>query len=138
MMFNITVSSGEYCSILVHFIPNYGYKYDINSLIVSPPTAVIFVFFIVTLFKKYWHKLEPVHVFELNTLVDMAIILIVHFFNQLDVFLPEQSAFCALFNFLVNWSVISFFADFSLGQIDKVRTKIESHLCLHLVLPSTF
>ena len=123
-MFNITISSGELCSILVHFSPNYGYKYDLYNLSISPPIAVIFVYFIVKLFKKYWHKLEPVHVFELNTLVDMAIILIVHFFNQLDVFLPEESAaYCAPLNFLVNWSEISFFADFSLGQLDKVKIK---------------
>ena len=123
MAFNISLSTGDNYSILIHFLPSDRYRYDFYCFAVSPPLVVILIIFIIKLFKKYWHKLEPVHVFELNTLLDMAIILIFNFLNQLDVFLAGESAYCNVINFLIYWSEIAFFADFSLGQLDKVRIK---------------
>ena len=71
---------------------------------------------------RHRHNIEAAHILELNILLDMTISLILNGLQNFDSFffeIIEGDSFCILIHAVTHWAKFSFFADFSLGEIDK-------------------
>ena len=88
------------------------------SLWISPIVGTAYLGCLVCLGLRHRHNIEPVHILELNTLLDITVVTITTALQNLDYFL-QADLYCIIIHALKRWAKFSFFADFSLGEIDK-------------------
>ena len=88
--------------------------------IVDPILNLLHFSMLAHLLKKYKYKLEPVHIFEINTLVDKCLLLLNlglrHFFGHQ---LGYKSLFCKISTVITFASRLSFYLDICWTQIDR-------------------
>ena len=89
-------------------------------LILDPILNLLYFSILGHLCKKYKNKLEPVHIFELNTLVDKCLVMfnlaLRHFIGGQ---LGHESWFCKISNIIEFSSRLSFYLDICWTQIDR-------------------
>ena len=92
------------------------------SLWMDPVLITAYLGFLVGLSLRHRHNIEAVHILELNTLLDITVFTIFKGLQNFDSFLLniiEGDSFCIFIHAVKQWAKFSFFADFSLGEIDK-------------------
>ena len=89
-------------------------------MILDPILNLLHISMLVHLCKKYKHKLEPVHIFEINTLVDDYLMIfnlaLRHFIGGQ---LGDESLFCKISTIITFASRLSFYLDICWTQIDR-------------------
>ena len=90
-------------------------------LIVDPILNLLHISMLGHLYKKYKYKLEPVHILELNTLLDECLMIFIlalrHFLGgQLG---QQESWFCKISNIITFATRLSFYLDICWTQIDR-------------------
>ena len=90
------------------------------SYITDPVIILALVSSLCWLFSRYKHNLEPVHLLELNTLLDLNIQMFVKGFDNFDhLFLNDKETICVGVHIVKLWARQSFLLDFSACQLDK-------------------
>ena len=89
-------------------------------LIVDPILNLLHISMLGHLYKKYKYKLEPVHILELNTLLDECLMIFIlalrHFLGGQ---LGHESWFCKISNIITLATRLSFYLDICWTQIDR-------------------
>ena len=67
---------------------------------------------------RHRHNIEAVHILELNTLLDITVVTVCKGLQNFDFYL-QADLYCIIIHALKHWAKFSFYADFSLGEIDK-------------------
>ena len=88
------------------------------SLWIDPILITAYLGSLVGLGLRHRHKIEPVHTLELNTLLDITLVVICKGLQNFDFYL-QADLYCILIHAVKHWAKFSFYADFSLGEIDK-------------------
>lgn len=91
-----------------------SWSYSIDPVLVS-----IYVYYLVKLIKKYIKKLDTVHVFELSTLIDLALVVMCKAFGNIEPFLDEWSPICMIEKFIFNSSRLSVLTNICSGEINR-------------------
>ena len=90
------------------------------SLVLDPIMNLLHISMLVHLCKKYKHKLEPVHIFEINTLVDLCLIIsnlaLRHLMGEQ---LGNESLFCKISTIITFASRLSYYLDICWTQLDR-------------------
>ena len=68
--------------------------------------------------RKHRHNIEAVRILELNTLLDITIVVICKGLQNFDFYL-QADLYCIIVHAIKHWAKFSFYSDFSLGEIDK-------------------
>ena len=89
-------------------------------LILDPILNLLHISMLVFLYKRYKNKLEPVHIFEINTLVDECLMIfnlaLRHFVGDQ---LGYESLFCRISTLITFAARLSFYLDICWTQIDR-------------------
>ena len=89
-------------------------------MIFAPVLNLLHISMLVHLCKKYKHKLEPVHIFEINTLVDKCLMLSnLALRNFIGEQLGHESLICKISTIITFASRLSFYLDICWTQIDR-------------------
>ena len=86
--------------------------------ITEPFLLVYYGCYSVKLTRKYFHKLEPSHILELNILFDRFVLNLYMFLTNFESLLPEWSVFCTIHHLLIYITRISIHADICAGEVD--------------------
>ena len=93
-----------------------------SSYIIDPIILAIWISFYLyqlgKLIPKYWHTMEPVHVYEINSMGDLTIIIIQIAFTNIEPVISPNSCICLLSQFVgkvFRWSLM---ADISMSQVN--------------------
>ena len=93
---------------------------QVASMILDPIMNLLHISMLVHLCKKYKHKLEPVHIFEIITLVDLCVIIsnlaLRHLLGEQ---LGNESLFCKISTIITFASRLSYYLDICWTQLDR-------------------
>ena len=93
---------------------------QVASMILDPIMNLLHISMLVHLCKKYKHKLEPVHIFEIITLVDLCVIIsnlaLRHLLGEQ---LGNESLFCKISTIITFASRLSYYLDICWTQFDR-------------------
>ena len=87
--------------------------------ITEPFLLVYYGCYSVKLTRKYFHKLEPSHILELNILFDRFVLNLYMFLTNFESLLPEWSIFCTIHHLLIYITRISIHADICAGEVNR-------------------
>ena len=79
----------------------------------------------VQVYRKHQHALEPLHILELNTLVNIFFLGLIRGINKLAIFQLNNSVLCSFIQWLIFYSQINIPAGIVMSQVDRF-------LALHL------
>ena len=79
----------------------------------------------VQVYRKHRHALEPLHILELNTLVNIFFLGLIRGINKLAIFQLNNSVLCSFIQWLIFYSQINIPAGIVMSQVDRF-------LALHL------
>ena len=85
---------------------------------VDPLLFTAYVTSLYYLGSKHRYNIEAVHILELNTLLDITIVVICKGLQNFDFYL-QADLYCIIIHAIKHWAKFSFYSDFSLGEIDK-------------------
>ena len=88
------------------------------TYIIDPVWISLYLYQLGKLIPKYWHTMEPVHVYEINSMGDLTIIIIQIAFTNIEPVISPNSCICLLSQFVgkvFRWSLM---ADISMSQVD--------------------
>ena len=88
------------------------------SYIIDPIWISLYLYQLVKLITKYWHTMEPAHVYEINSMGDLTIVIIQRAFTNIESLISPHSYICLLSQFVEKVSRWSLFADISMSQVD--------------------
>ena len=88
------------------------------SYIIDPVLISLYLCCLYRLIKKYWHTMEPVHIFEINSVLDLTIIVILRAVNNVETMIPPDSYICILRQYVEMVSRWSLMADISMSQVN--------------------
>ena len=88
------------------------------SYIIDPLLISLYLYNLSMLIKKYWHTLEPVHIFEINSVLDLTIIVALRAVNNIEKMIAPDSWVCILRHYVEIVSRWSLMADISMSQIN--------------------
>ena len=88
------------------------------SYIIDPIWISLYLYQLVKLITKYWHTMEPVHVYEINSMGDLTIIIIQRAVTNIEPLISPHSSICLLSQFVGKVSRWSLMADISMSQVD--------------------
>ena len=88
------------------------------SLWTDPVLITAYLGCLVSLGLRHRHNIEAVHILELNTLLDITVAVIFKGLQNFDFYI-QADLYCIIIHAVKQWAKFSFFADFSLGEIDK-------------------
>ena len=80
------------------------------SLWIIPTVSTAYLGCLVGLGLRHRHNLEPVHILELNTLLDITIVTICSALQNLDFYL-QVNLYCIIMHAIKQFAKLSFFAD---------------------------
>ena len=97
------------------------------------PTPLILILTLVSLsggvavqvYRKHRHVLEPLHIFEVNTLVNFSIFCLIRASNQLVIFQLCSPVICSVIQWLTLYCKINVYTGIIMSQVDRI-------LVLHL------
>ena len=79
----------------------------------------------VQVYRKHRHVLEPLHIFELNTLVNFSVLGLIRASNQVVILQLSTPVVCSIFQWLTLYCKINVYAGIIMSQVDRF-------LALHL------
>ena len=88
------------------------------SYLTDPLLITGYVVSLVWLGLWHRHNIEAVHILELNTLLDITLVIVCKGLQNFDFYL-QADLYCIIIHAVKHWAKFSFYADFSLGEIDK-------------------
>ena len=88
------------------------------SYIIDPIWISLYIYQLVKLITQYWHTMEPVHVYEINSMGDLTIIIIQRAVTNIEPLISPHSCICLLSQFVGKVSRWSLMADISMSQVD--------------------
>ena len=88
------------------------------SYIIDPMWISLYLYQLGKLITKYWHIMEPVHVYEINSIGDLTIVIIQRAFTNIESVISPHSYICLLSQIVEKVSRWSLFADISMSQVD--------------------
>ena len=84
----------------------------------DPLLITAYVVCLVGLGLRHRHNIKAVHILELNTMLDITVVIICKGLQNFDFYL-QADMYCIIIHAIKQWAKFSFYADFSLGEIDK-------------------
>ena len=88
------------------------------SYLSDPLLITVYGLCLVVLGLRHRNNIKAVHILELNTLLDLTVGVICHGLQNFDFYL-QGDLYCIIIHTIKQWAKFSFYADFSLGEIDK-------------------
>ena len=88
------------------------------SYIIDPIWISLYLYQLGKMITKYWHTMEPVHVYEINSMGDLTIIIIQRAVTNIEPLISPLSSICLLSQFVGKVSRWSLMADISMSQVD--------------------
>ena len=91
------------------------------SSVIFPFLLSFYLYILVKSYLKHRNHLEPVHIFELNSLLSITVYITSSDFGlgNFNKYFPNWSPYCILLNYLQYSSRLSIFADLSASQADR-------------------
>lgn len=91
------------------------------SSIIFPFLLSFYLYMLGKLYLKHKNRFEPVHVFELSSLLSITVYIMSSDFGlgNFSKYFPNGSLYCILLNYLQYCSRLSLFADLSASQLDR-------------------
>ena len=102
-----------------------GWRLEPIPLMMALVMASIHGAVAVKVFRRNRHDLEPLHIFELNTLVSFSGFCLIRAIKQLVIFPLTSSVLCSIIQWFTFYSKINIFAGIVMSQVDRF-------LALHL------
>ena len=87
--------------------------------------AILYGGVAVQVYRKQRHDLEPIHIFELNTLANFSVFCVIKALKQLVIFQLTNSVLCSIIQWFIFYSKINIYAGIVMSQVDRF-------LALHL------
>ena len=96
-----------------------------TGLIMALVMATLYGGVAVQVYRKHRHVLEPLHILELNTLVNLSFFCLIRGIKKLAIFQLTNSVLCSVMQWLLFYSRINIVAGIIMSQVDRF-------LALHL------
>ena len=81
--------------------------------------AVLYTVVAEKIYSKYKYSLEPIHVYELNNLINWALLAMFNALTALDIFFDDSDLFCPIVHFAMYYVVFSFYLGILITQADR-------------------
>ena len=88
------------------------------TYIIDPIWISLYLYQLGKLITKYWHIMEPVHVYEINSMGDLTVVIIQRAFTNIESLISPHSSICLLSQFVGKVFRWSFLADISMSQVN--------------------
>ena len=104
-----------------------GWRLEGTPLVMALTMASLYGGVAVNVYLKTRHDLEPIHVFELNTLANFSVFCLIRASKLLVIFQLSSSVLCSIIQWFTFYSKINIYAGIVMSQVDRF-------LALHLHL----
>ena len=104
-----------------------GWRLEGTPLVMALVMASLYGGVAVNVYLKNRHDLEPLHIFELNTLANFSVFCLIRASKQLVIFQLSSSVLCSIIQWFTFYSKINIYAGIVMSQVDRF-------LALHLHL----
>ena len=104
-----------------------GWRLEGTPLVMALVMASLYGGVAVNVYLKNRHYLEPIHVFELNTLANFSVFCLIRAIKHLVIFPLTGSVLCSIVQWFTFYSKINIYAGIVISQVDRF-------LALHLHL----
>ena len=96
-----------------------GWRPEPTPLMMALVMASLYGGVAVQVYRKHRHDLEPIHIFELNTLVNISVFCVIKAVKQLIIFQLTSSVLCSIIQWLTFYSKINIYAGIIMSQVDR-------------------
>ena len=96
----------------------YGWRLEPIPLMMALVMASLYCGVAVKIYRKHRHVLEPLHIFELNTLASISVFSLIRAIQQLVIIFLTNSVLCSIVQWFTFYSRINIFVGIVMAQAE--------------------